>query len=116
VNHSYASIFLWHFRGQTSRSTAQHFKKHLLEFIAKENLGARPLGVLNTSNDESEVFATATVWMAVANLEEGKIAKALRPQNGCSVGDFQSEFPLEWKSACEEFPDVLSPNNSPYSY
>lgn len=76
--------FLWDFFGPRAEGTAQHFEKHLLQFLNQHDL-ALPTGLLTESDNHVVVFCDPTEPIA------DQIGRALRPNRALPVPEAPDE-------------------------
>ncbi|SNZ02061.1 hypothetical protein [Flagellimonas pacifica] len=67
---------IWDFRGPGAANTAQHYQKHLEEFIVIEELKFDITGVKHFSETHS------ITYMVVAEFEMGEVRDILKPHRG----------------------------------
>jgi len=69
VRHTYH----WDFHGAQALGTAEHFERHLLEFLERENIGGADTGV------SSQFAGHAETWLRADVVHERAVRAALRP-------------------------------------
>ncbi|NAS11893.1 hypothetical protein [Poritiphilus flavus] len=67
---------IWDFRGPTARNTAQHYKKHLLEYAVLEGLDLQISG----STDLSDAHSIA--YLVVNESQMRQVRDDLKPNRG----------------------------------
>ncbi|MEM0931981.1 MAG: hypothetical protein AAF575_01665 [Bacteroidota bacterium] len=68
--------FIWDFRGPGASKTAEHYEKHLAEFIVLEELKYDITGVQHLSDTHS------ITYLVVAEFEMKEIRDVLKPHRG----------------------------------
>lgn len=79
-------ILLWNFHGPDARPTAQHFRKHLRDFVARNTLRAE------TSLLSDGPLHTGVVCRCDAPTAQS-LEQALRPQGRCPADAFAEAYP-----------------------
>lgn len=78
-------ILLWTFRGPDASPTAQHFEKHLRDFLARERLRADTAG-LSDAPGHADIVCRCDDTTATA------LERALRPQGRCAEDAFNAVY------------------------
>ena len=80
-SHFMKQVLLWNFHGPSARPTAQHFEKHLRDFLAREHVHAQTAQI-------SDSPGHAGIVCLCDNLTATHLEKALRPQGRCQEDEF----------------------------
>jgi hypothetical protein len=74
-------VLLWNFHGPNACPTAQHFEKHLRDFLAREHVRAQTAQI-------SDHAGHAGIVCLCDALTATRLEKALRPQGRCQEDEF----------------------------
>ena len=74
---------IWDYYGSSALGTAEHFEKHLLEFISVKNIAIKQTGVVSKDTQ-------AFVWCAGFKTDLELIISILKPKHFIEEKDFEN--------------------------